>query len=118
MYIVKRGFRNLGEVLTVGTEITDPTVIKHFKSRLGAGDIIVVTEQNYYTCKAFFKAKYGVVINDLNTVPTEVHTEEPTKSKEASVASDIIHAATTKEVKKPANAKAVTKVAATAVNNK
>lgn len=65
MYIVKRSFRNFGQVLTVGTEITDPAVIKHFKSRLGAGDIIVVTEQNYDTCKAYFKTKYGVDLNEI-----------------------------------------------------
>jgi hypothetical protein len=65
MFIVKHGFRNLGELLTAGSEIKDPAVIKHFRSRLGAQDIIVVNEQNYETCKAYFKTKWGKEIPSL-----------------------------------------------------
>lgn len=113
MYIVKRGFRNLGVMLTVGTEITDPTVIKHFKSRLGAGDIIVVTEQNYDTCKAFFQVKYGVTLNDFHSdVVPDAKTET---TSEAAVAADIIYTATsTVETKTPV--KTVAKATATTVN--
>lgn len=107
MYIVKRGFRNLGVMLTVGTEITDPTVIKHFKSRLGAGDIIVVTEHNYDTCKAFFEAKYGVTIRDISKSSKPI---EATDKVTAASAAEIIHEAVKEEpVKVVASAKATVK---------
>lgn len=71
MLVVKRGFRNLGQMLTVGSEISDPTVIKHLKSRISAGDIVVVTEHNYDAYQAYFKAKFEVDLPSVNIGPAD-----------------------------------------------
>lgn len=60
MFVVRRPFRNLGKVLTAGTVISDPAVIKHFKSRFAEGKIVEVNEHNFDSYYTFFKAKYGV----------------------------------------------------------
>lgn len=87
MYVVKRPFRNLGKVLTVGSTIEDPTVIKHFKSRLAEGKIIVVDEHNYSARAKYFKDKFGVTLPSLEkaednvVAPTEtVAVVEPAKT--------------------------------------
>ena len=60
MLVVRRPFRNLGKVLTAGTVISDPAVIKHFKSRFAEGKIVDVNEHNFKSYYSFFKVKYGV----------------------------------------------------------
>jgi hypothetical protein len=60
MLVVRRPFRNLGKVLTAGTVISDPAVIKHFKSRFAEGKIVEVNEHNFDSYYTFFKAKYRV----------------------------------------------------------
>lgn len=72
MYVVRRPFRNLGKVFTVGSTIEDPTVIKHFKSRLAEGKIIVVDEHNYAARAEYFKDKFGVTLPSLDK-PEESH---------------------------------------------
>lgn len=77
MYVVKRPFRNLGKVLTAGTVITEPAVIKRFRGRLAEGKIIEVTEQTYDSISAYFKSKYGVDLPPLSKAgAVEVKTDE------------------------------------------
>ena len=80
MYVVRRPFRNLGKVFTVGSTIEDPTVIKHFKSRLAEGKIIVVDEHNYVARAEYFKDKFGVTLPSLDK-----HEESHDKSHEEKV---------------------------------
>lgn len=80
MYVVRRPFRNLGKVFTVGSTIEDPTVIKHFKSRLAEGKIIVVDEHNYSARAEYFKDKFGVTLPSLDK-----HEESHGKSHEEKV---------------------------------
>lgn len=75
MYVVKRPFRNLGKVLTAGTVITEPAVIKRFNGRIAEGKIIEVTEQTYDSMSTYFKSKYGVDLPVLTK--EEVKVEEP-----------------------------------------
>ena len=75
MYVVRRPFRNLGKVFTVGSTIEDPTVIKHFKSRLAEGKIIVVDEHNYAARAKYFKDRFGVTLPSLEK-PEESHEEK------------------------------------------
>lgn len=74
MYVVRRPFRNLGKVLTVGSTIEDPTVIKHFKSRLAEGKIIVVDEHNYSARAKYFKDKFGVTLPSIKKTEDNVVT--------------------------------------------
>lgn len=76
MYVVRRPFRNLGKVLTVGSTIEDPTVIKHFKSRLAEGKIIVVDEHNYSARAKYFKDKFGVTLPSIKKAEDNVVTED------------------------------------------
>lgn len=85
MFVVKRSFKSLGKFYGVGSVITDPTSIKHFKSRLGAGDIIVVNEHNYNTCKEYFKVKHSAELPaiDAEASKLEVKTEPKEEAKPA-----------------------------------
>ena len=78
MYVVRRPFRNLGKVYTVGSTIEDPTVIKHFKSRLAEGKIIVVDEHNYAARAKYFNDRFGVTLPSLEK-PEESHEEKVEK---------------------------------------
>lgn len=69
-YVVRRPFRNYGEVLTAGTVISDPAVIKHFKSRVKEGKILVVAEHQYEAIEKYFLAKFGVEVS-LQPKPIE-----------------------------------------------
>ena len=78
MYVVRRPFRNLGKVFTVGSTIEDPTVIKHFKSRLAEGKIIVVDEHNYTARAKYFNDRFGVTLPSLDK-PEESNEEKVEK---------------------------------------
>ena len=78
MYVVRRPFRNIGKVFTVGSTIEDPTVIKHFKSRLAEGKIIVVDGHNYTARAKYFKDRFGVTLPSLEK-PEESHEEKVEK---------------------------------------
>lgn len=80
MYIVKRPFRNLGRVLTVGSIITEPTEIKRFKGRLAEGKILHVRDKDYEHTRAYFKKKYGVDIGAGKATTTEPATDKVTKT--------------------------------------
>lgn len=105
MYAVKRPFKSLGEFYAVGSIVSEPTAIKHFKSRLGAGDIIVVTEQNYDTCKAYFKGKYKVDIPGL-AEPDAESGAEPNAEPDAEPDVKLV----TKSVVKPLASKVVASI--------
>lgn len=62
MFVVKHSFRNYGTILPVGTVIQNPTGIKHFKSRLASGHILMVTEQTKGMYAEYFMTKHGVDI--------------------------------------------------------
>lgn len=76
MFVVRRPFKNLGKIHTVGSVITEPTAIKRFKGKLAEGKIVEVTEQTYDNYAGYFKGKYGVDIPKLTTETEEVKTEE------------------------------------------
>ena len=89
MFVVKRPFRNLGKVLTAGTIISDPAVIKHFKGRFAEGKIIKVDEHNFESYHSFFKQKYGVDLAESNSVSnSEEDTSKPIKSTDSAKATD------------------------------
>ena len=83
MFVVRRPFRNLGKVLTVGTVISDPTVIKHFKSRFAEGKLVEVSEHNFESYHNFFKQKYGVDLPKLQS--KEAVVKEPKTATKDSV---------------------------------
>ena len=86
MIVVRRPFRNLGKVLTVGTVISDPTVIKHFKSRFAEGKLVEVNEHNFESYYNFFKKKYGVDLpkpQPKEVKETEVVKESKVTSKDS-----------------------------------
>ena len=76
MFVVRRPFRNLGKVLTVGTVISDPTVIKHFKSRFAEGKIVEVNEHNFDSYYNFFLKKFSVRLPKLTAEEIEDKVEE------------------------------------------
>lgn len=80
MYIVKRPFRNLGRVMTVGSVITEPTEIKRFKGRLAEGKILFVPDKDVEKTKAFFKDKYGVDISDTKVNKDAIAKAVPPKA--------------------------------------
>ena len=92
MYVVRRPFRNLGKVFTVGSTIEDPTVIKHFKSRLAEDKIIVVDEHNYSARAEYFKDKFGVTLPSLDK-----HEESHDKSHEEKAEKPVVASTEAKE---------------------
>ena len=60
MLVVKKPFKSIGKVYTVGSVITDPTAIKRLKGKIAEGKIIEVTEHTYDSTSKYFKAKYNV----------------------------------------------------------
>lgn len=82
MFVVRRPFRNLGKVLTAGTVISDPAVIKHFKSKFAEGKLVKVDEHNFEAYYDFFKKKYGVELPKIeNKQVVEPAKAEPVKAE-------------------------------------
>ena len=61
LYVVRRAFKNYGEVCVPGM-VVDPDTIKHFKSRLRDHVIVEVPEKDFDKWNQYFKAKFGVEI--------------------------------------------------------
>ena len=59
MYVVRRPFRNVGQMVLPGS-IVEPGNIKFFKARLRDRVIIEVSEHNLDEYDEYFKAKFGV----------------------------------------------------------
>ena len=62
MYVVRRAFRNYGQMMAPGS-IVEPGTVKRFKSRLNDGHIVDVNEQDIEKWKKYFKERIGVDIN-------------------------------------------------------
>ena len=62
MYVVRRSFRNYGQMVVPGS-VVEPGTIKRFKSRLNDGNIVEVTEQNFDKWDTYFRQRIGVSIN-------------------------------------------------------
>lgn len=74
MYVVRRAFRNYGNMLAPGS-VVEPDAIKHFKSRLRDGRIVEVTEQSFDKWEELFRVRYGVALK----LPKK-HAVEPVKT--------------------------------------
>lgn len=61
MYVVRRAFRNYGQMMVPGS-VVEPGSIKRFKSRLNDGHIVEVTEQNFDKWDKYFRERIGVPI--------------------------------------------------------
>ena len=62
MYVVRRAFRNYGQMMAPGS-IVEPGTVKRFKSRLNDGHIVDVHEQDVEKWKKYFKERIGVDID-------------------------------------------------------
>ena len=61
MYVVRRAFRNYGQMVAPGS-VVEPGVIKRFKSRVAEGRIVEVTEHNFDKWRDYFKVRMNVDI--------------------------------------------------------
>lgn len=61
MYVVRRAFRNNGQMMAPGS-IVEPGAVKRFKYRLNDGHIVEVTEQNFAKWDKYFRVRIGVAI--------------------------------------------------------
>lgn len=115
MYIVKRPFRNYGIVYTVGTVITEPDSIKHFKSRVREGKILAVKPSELEQTRKYFFDKFGVTIE----MPSDdVKQAAPQQSvKKATAAAKPLVKPSVQPIAKPV-AKPVAKATATTVKQK
>ena len=78
MFVVRRPFRNYGQVLLPGS-VVDPATTKRFKSRLNDRVIVEVTAGTFEAWKAYFKTKFGVDLHwpEAKTVAKAVPAEKP-----------------------------------------
>ena len=61
MFVVRRSFRNNGQMMAPGS-VVEPGTIKRFKSRLNDGHIVEVSEQDFNKWDEYFKVRIGVPI--------------------------------------------------------
>lgn len=61
MYVVRRAFRNYGQMMAPGS-VVEPAAIKRFKSRVAEGRIVEVTEQNFSKWETYFKVRANATI--------------------------------------------------------
>jgi len=90
VYIVRKPFRNYGEVKLAGSLIDDPATIKHFKSLLADNHIVGVEEHTLARYEEFFKVRYNVSIKKAIK-----------DAEEAKSASDVKVAKVTEKAKVP-----------------
>jgi hypothetical protein len=77
MYVVRRPFRNNGNVMLPGSCV-EPDSIKRFKTRLNDRYIVEVTAHNFDQWNAYFVGKFGVAIEKPHAVSVEdTHAEAP-----------------------------------------
>lgn len=79
MYVVRRAFRNYGQMMAPGS-IVEPAAIKRFKSRLNDGHIVDVSEHNFDKWQKYFKERIGVAI--MLPENTEVPEQKSEKTQE------------------------------------
>lgn len=75
MYIVRRPFRNYGQVVEVGTEVT-PTNIKRFKNKLSERVIIEVTDATFDSWSEYFLEKFGVALQKPQLLGDKKHEDD------------------------------------------
>ena len=82
MYVVKKSFRNYGQIIVPGS-IVEPGTIKRFKSLLGEKRIIEVNEHNFKTWQEYFKVKFNIELpnNNSNIDSVEDSVEDNTEVK-------------------------------------
>lgn len=83
MYVVRRTFRNFGQMMAPGS-IVEPGAVKRFKSRLADGHIVEVSEQDFDKWAEYFKVRFGVDIHATGGVvdsPVDL-TGEPEQTEE------------------------------------
>ena len=61
MYVVRRAFRNYGQMMAPGS-IVEPGTVKRFKSRLNDGHVVEVNEHDFDKWQKYFKERIGVEI--------------------------------------------------------
>ena len=96
MYVVRRPFRNYGNIMVPGS-IVEPSTIKRFKSRLTDGHIIEVTEQNFDKWQEVFKGRYGVTLQRIEDATVEDATVEDATVEDATVEEATVEEATVEE---------------------
>lgn len=81
MYVVRRAFRNFGQMMTPGS-IVEPGAIKRFKSRLNDRHIVEVHEQDFEKWQRYFKDRVGVELKhpEPEKTPGSDGTPEPEKT--------------------------------------
>ena len=90
MYVVRRAFRNYGQMMTPGS-VVEPGTVKRFKSRLNDGRIVEVSEQNFDKWDEYFKVRVGVSIQK----PDEA---KPDEAKPAATAATAVTKPATKPI--------------------
>lgn len=78
MYVVRRAFRNYGQMMIPGS-VVEPGSVKRFKSRLNDGHIINIHENDIDKWDEYFKARFGVPI----VVPVVTDTTEDSVTAES-----------------------------------
>lgn len=115
MYVVRRAFRNLNQMMVPGSEI-EPGTVKLFKTRLRERQIIEVSEQDFDKWNEYFLKKYGTPIKRLEANAEEANAEEAktdeVKTEEAKTDEAKTEEVKTEEVKAKPAAKAVAKAVA------
>lgn len=76
MYVVRRAFRNFGQMMTPGS-IVEPGAIKRFKSRLNDRHIVEVHEQDFEKWQKYFKERVGVELKHPEPEKTAVSDGAP-----------------------------------------
>lgn len=75
MFVVRRSFRNCGEMMLPGS-IVEPGSIKRFKTRLKDRDIVEVSPHDFDQWNNYFVGKFGVALVDPAAKPTEAPKED------------------------------------------
>lgn len=71
MYVVRRAFRNYGQMMAPGS-VVEPAAIKRFKSRVAEGRIVEVNEHNFDKWEEYFKVRMSTTIQ----LPEEQETDD------------------------------------------
>lgn len=82
MFVVRKVFRNYGNVVPVGS-IVEPTGIKWFKTRLKDRYIVEVNAHNFEMWREYFKGKFNIELKmpeAVDNIALPEVSEEPTDS--------------------------------------
>ena len=80
MYVVRRAFRNYGQMMAPGS-IVEPGTVKRFKSRFNDGHIVEVHEHDFEKWQKYFKERIGVELKmpEAPEAPEAPEVPEPVK---------------------------------------